>query len=70
MAHMQIRRIADDAYVVRQYDDVLSVEFGEMSGQTLARHLQLRDLVVRTPDDVLASLQVGDEITVQFRTLL
>jgi hypothetical protein len=44
MAHMHSKRIADDRYAVRQYDDVLSVELAEMSGKKLDEHLRVRDL--------------------------
>jgi hypothetical protein len=66
MAHMHIKRIADDRYAVRQFDDVLSVELAEMSGKKLDEHLRVRDLIVCTPENVLQSLRVGEEITVQF----
>jgi hypothetical protein len=66
MAHMHIKQIADNRYAVRQYDDVLSVELGEMSGKKLDEHLSVRDLILCTPENVLQSLRVGEEITVQF----
>jgi hypothetical protein len=63
---MHIKQIADNRYAVRQYDDVLSVELGEMSGKKLDEHLSVRDLILCTPENVLQSLRVGEEITVQF----
>ena len=69
MVAMQIRRIAEDRYIVRQYDDVLSVELGEMTRNKLNRHLR-RDLILRTPEDIFQSLKVGEEITVKFRSSL
>jgi hypothetical protein len=70
MATMQIKRIAEDRYTVRQYDDVLSVELGEMTRNKLDGHLRVRDLILRTPEDIFQSLKVGEEITVNFRTPL
>jgi hypothetical protein len=69
MPNIYIRRIADDRYTVRQYDEVLSVQLGDMNVDTLAQHLRFRDLIERTAEDVINSLNVGDETTVQFRTL-
>ena len=70
MANMQIKRIAEDMYAVLQYDEVLSVRLPEMNENELYAHLRLRNLVNRTADDVLGSLDIGEEITVQFRTAL
>ena len=71
MASMHIKRISEHIYAVRQYDEVLSVDLGEMSKKRLHGHLMGRRLLDRTPGDVLDSLlEVGDETTVQFRSLL
>jgi len=69
MASMCIKRITEIAYTVRQYDRVAAVDLGEMSGQTLLDHLTARYLVgSSTPGEVIDKLDVGDEITVHFRT--
>jgi hypothetical protein len=68
MASMQIKRISEHTYVVRQYDEVISVDLGEMSETKIHGHLMDRQLMDRTPGDILDSLNVGEEMTVQFRT--
>jgi hypothetical protein len=71
MASMHIKRISEHTYAVRQYDEILSVDLGEMNENKLHGHLTVRHLMGHTPDGVLDSLlKVGDEVTVQFRTLL
>ena len=68
MFSMHIKRTAQNTYIVRQYDDVLSINLGEMNEKKLHTHLAGRDLLDAKPADVLASLQICDEITVKFRT--
>ena len=68
MASMQIKRISEHTYVVRQYDEVISVDLGEMSETKVHGHLMDRQLMDHTPDDILDSLNAGEEMTVQFRT--
>lgn len=68
MPSLHIERLAVDRYAVRQYDRVLSVDLGEMSGEKLHGHLTARRLVGRTPQEVIDTLEVAKEITVQFHT--
>jgi hypothetical protein len=51
MASLDVKRIADDGYTVRQDDELLSVELVEINAQMLAGGLRVRDLVRRTLDE-------------------
>lgn len=68
VASIYIKRISEHSYAVRQYDDVMSIGIGEMNEERLHAHLTARNLMNYTPSEVVDALNVGDEITVHFRT--
>jgi hypothetical protein len=69
MPSMQIKRIAEATYSVRQYDEVMSVGIGEMNEEKLHAHLEAQQLMDYTASEVVDALNVEEEITVRFRAM-